>query len=357
MTKVICKSAPALILLLAIALPCSAQTKPAQTEPAQARPSQQPPAYQYFRVGNPTDAHTKPQSGYALMGGGSDLDEAFQWLCNKANSGDLLVLRATGTDAYNEYIRKLCHLNSVATLVIPNRDAANDPFVEKKIRSANAIFLSGGDQANYINFWQHTPVQSALNDAIALGVPIGGTSAGLAVLGQYIYSAQGDQPNDPNLDAKTALADPFSPRITLVQGFLNIPILKGIVTDTHFAKRDRMGRLLVFLARLSQPNGKPLPAPGNQIRGIGVEEGSALLVEPDGRATVVGRGSAYLIDPSHGNGIPAPNTPLTFAPYAVQKISSGHTFNLKTWSGEATRYTLTVKDGVIRSTQPEGAIY
>ena len=65
------------------------------------------------------------------MGGGSDLDEAFRWLCQRAGGGDLLVLRATGDDEYNPYIQGLCHLNSVATLVIPSREAALDPFVAR----------------------------------------------------------------------------------------------------------------------------------------------------------------------------------------------------------------------------------
>ncbi len=200
------------------------------------------------------------------------------------------MLRATGTDAYNSYIQGLCHLNSVATVVIPNREAANDPFVAKAIRSASAIFIAGGDQANYLNFWERTPVQTALNDAIARGVPLGGTSAGLAVLGEYAYSAQGDKPNDPNLDSKTALNDPYSQRVTLARGFLDIPILKGVITDTHFAKRDRIGRVQVFLARLDETDGKPVPAKATALRGVGVEQGVSVLLEQDGQASVVGKG-------------------------------------------------------------------
>jgi cyanophycinase len=342
MTKVICKWAAALVLLLAVVIPCSAQ-------PA--------PAYKYFRVGNAAEAQVKPQAGYALMGGGEDLDEAFQWLCARANGGDLLVLRATGTDAYNEYIQKLCHLNSVATVVIPNREAANDPFVAKTIRSASAIFIAGGDQANYLNFWERTPVQTALNDAIARGVPLGGTSAGLAVLGEYAYTAQGDKPKDPDLDSKMPLHDPYSQRVTLARGFLDIPVLKGVITDTHFAKRDRMGRLLVFLARLDEPDGKPVPPRTTALRGVGVEQGVSVLLEPDGQASVVGKGSAYFIGLPESAGVIRRNAPLTFGPYAVQKVASGHAFNLKTWTGDATRYSLSVKDSVVSSTQADGSIY
>jgi cyanophycinase len=323
--------------------------------------------YKYFRVGNTADAaDAKPRAGYALMGGGTDLDEAFQWLCDRAGGGDFLVLRATGDDDYNPYVRELCpRLNSVATLILPNRAAAEDPFVASTIRQAEAVFIAGGDQANYINFWMKSPVQDALNDDIARGIPLGGTSAGLAVMGEWAYSAQGDKPDDPNLSGKLAMSDPLGPRITLVQGFLRIPILSGIITDTHFARRDRMGRLLVFLARLNEPDGKPVPPTMPRYRGIGVEERAAVLLEPDGSARVIGRGGAYFIDTSMAFGmladgdfgVMASHRPMTFGPYLVQKVTPGHAFNLKTWTGESTTYQLTVKNGQITSMQHGGVIY
>lgn len=118
--------------------------------------------YHYFRLGSASDVHTRTTPGFALVGGGKDLDAAFLWMCERSGGGDFLVLRASGTDAYNPYIQGLCRENSVATLVIPNREAAMKPFVAETIRKAEAIFISGGDQANYINFWSGTPVQDAI---------------------------------------------------------------------------------------------------------------------------------------------------------------------------------------------------
>lgn len=331
--------------------------------PLFARPQSNP--YRYIRIGNPQPAAASPRPGFALMGGGEDLDPAFRWLCARANGGDLLVLRSHGSDDYNPYIQKLCHLNSVATLIIPSRAAASDPFVAQTIRRASALFIAGGDQGEYINFWMNSPVQISLNEAIARGIPIGGTSAGLAVLGEYVYSAQGDKPTDADLDSKTAIANPYGPRITLVHGFLTIPILHGILTDTHFATRNRMGRLLVFLARLNEPDGIPLPPPGLNIRGIGVEQETAILLDPGGAATIVGKGHAYFVDSRRASGVliggkfadkPA-KKPLTFGPFDVQKVAPGHTFNLKTWSGDATSCTLRIQSGVIHSTQPDNSIY
>jgi cyanophycinase len=319
--------------------------------------SSQTATYRYFRSGETSDLATHTQAGFALMGGGTDLDEAFQFLCDRAGGGDFLVLRATGDDEYNPYVRGICHLNSVATLIIPSREAATDPFVSDTIRHASAIFIAGGDQANYIRFWMNTPVQNDLNDAIRRGVPIGGTSAGLAVLGEYVYTAQGDKPDDPNLDGKTALADPYGFRISLTRGFLDIPILKDIITDTHFARRDRMGRLLVFLARLNEPDGKALPGNLQTIRGIGVEERAAVLVEPDGKARVIGFGSAYFIDAKDADGPLQPGKPFTFGPFEVQKVAPGGRFYLKSWAGDSISYRISAKSGKLRSTQNANEIY
>jgi cyanophycinase len=306
----------------------------------------------YFRTGHSADRAAQPLAGFGLMGGGADLDEAFRWLCQRAGGGDFLVLRARGNDEYDSYIRGLCPLNSVATIVIPNRAAANEPSVAERIREASGIFIAGGDQSNYINFWMGTAVQAELNAAIGRGVPIGGTSAGLAVLGEYTYSAQGDNPDDPNLDGKTAMADPFGPRITLAHGFLDIPILKGVITDTHFAKRNRMGRLLVFVAKLNESGSSR-----STVRAIGVEERAAVLLEPDGTSTVVGHGSAYFIEPHRTPPVLQPGTPLTGVGFDVQKVAPGHSFHIKEWRGDATTYTLSVEKGTILSTQRGGAVY
>jgi len=329
------------LLGFAVALAASAQTAA---------------SYKYFRMGSRADKPATTQPGFALMGGGDDLDEAFTWLCKRAGGGDFIVLRAHGDDEYNSYIAGLCKLNSVATVILPDRTAAEDPFVERAIREASGIFIAGGDQANYINFWMGSPVQVALNDAIKRGVPIGGTSAGLAVLGEWVYSAQGDKPEDPDLDSKMALADPYGPRITLVHQFLEIPILKGVITDTHFAKRNRMGRSLVFLARVNEPDGKT-PTERPRIREIAIQERAALLVEPDGKATAVGHGDVYFITPPGPAQVLKPGTPLTMRDIAVDKVAPKHRFDLKKWAGDATRYRLSVDAGTVTSSQVGGGIY
>ncbi len=310
-----------------------------------------PQSYQYFRVGNPANVRVSPRPGFALIGGGEDLDAAFQWLCERSRGGDFLILRASGTDAYNPYIKSLCRENSVATLVIPTRQAATDPFVERAIDSAAAIFIAGGDQSNYINFWSGTPVEHAINRAIRRGVPVGGTSAGLAVLGGLAYSAQNDSPNGPNLGSPAALADQFNRQVVTVRNFLDIPVLSGMITDSHFHERDRLGRLLVFMARILQSSNV------ERIRGIGIDQHTAFLLDPNGEGVAAGTGAVHLFEASKKPAICRAGIPLTFADISARKLTSGERFNIKAWSGDGATYTLSVDSGAVRSTQPAGAIY
>jgi cyanophycinase len=304
--------------------------------------------YKYIRLNNPQDAHTHPRFGIAMMGGGSDLDEAFRWLCAKGDGGDFLILRARGDDEYNPYVAGLCKANSVATLIIPDRASAQETRVAEIIRNAEVIFIAGGDQARYINFWKGTPVQDALNANIAEGKPIGGTSAGLAVLGEFIYGALQDKEDDKDLSSPEVLGDPYFHRVTVVRDFLQIRLLKNTLTDSHFAKRDRMGRSLGFLARIVQDGWSAHP------REIAIDEKSAVLVEADGSARVVGNGKgAYFLSVSTAPEVCSPGKPLTIKDIGGHRARAGQTFNLNSWTGSGVSYSISVDSARISSTKGE----
>lgn len=250
-------------------------------------------SYKYFRTGNKEDVQTKPTAGIAMMGGGSDLDEAFRWLCNKGNGGDFLILRATGDDDYSPYVKGLCKANSVATLIIPNQHAAMDPAVAEIISKAEVVFIAGGDQSNYVRGWQGTPVEKAINENIAAGKPIGGTSAGLAVQGEFVYGCMKDKPDDKDLASTDVLRNPYFERVTLVRDFLKIPHLENLITDSHFAKRDRLGRSLGFLARLMKDGWSSSP------REVAIDEKSAVLVEADGKGHGGRHGQGRIFHEAH----------------------------------------------------------
>ena len=306
--------------------------------------------YSYYRVGEALDVVSSTTPGVVLMGGGTEVDSSMQQMCAWANGGDFLVIRATGTDAYNPYLQDICPgLNSVATLVIPSKSAAADPLVARTILAAEAIWIAGGAQDDYINYWTGTPAQDALDTSIARGVPIGGTSAGLAVLTQYVYSALGSK----GVTSAQALANPYNRYITLARDFVNLPVLTGIIGDTHFVTRDRMGRALAFLCRITN-EGWGVP------RAIAVDEETALEIPAQGPATVAsnGSGSVYFLSPTETAQDCAPKVPLTFLNVDVYRVGASGTFDLTRWKGSGgSAYQVSAESGLLSSTQAGGSIY
>ena len=302
--------------------------------------------YQDFVVGNPGDVVTSTTPGTVLMGGGTDVDAAFQWMIGKSGGGDFLVIRATGTDAYNPYIFGLGTVDSVETIITNTRDASFDPFVINQIRNAEALWIAGGDQSDYINLWKDTPVEDAINYvANVKQIPVGGTSAGLAVLGQFSYTGQ-----TGSVTSSQALANPFNRYITLDRDFLSIPDMAGVITDSHFVTRDRMGRLVTFLARLINDGW------ATEVHGIGIDERTAMLVDPNGAATRVGDGAVYFLTSNGPAQVCLDRTPLTYRNLPVYKVSGSASFNIRTWHGSGgLAYTLSAEAGALVSSN--GSIY
>src|SRR5437773_3662876 len=302
--------------------------------------------YSYFRIGNPNDVTTTTTPGTVLMGGGTDVDAAFQWMCGRSGGGDFLVVRATGTDAYNLYIQQLCpNINSVATLIIPNRTAASDPFVVTTIQNSEVLWIAGGDQSNYINFWKGTPVEDQINAVIGRGAPIGGTSAGMNVLTEFVYSALASQ----GVTSSQALADPFNRYITLDRDFASIANLHGIIGDPHFVTRDRMGRDLAFMCRIYLDGWSSAP------RDIAIDERTALLIDSTANATLVGSSTAYFMQAPGAPQVCQTKTPLTYQNISVYRINSSGSFNLSRWTGKGgISYSVSANAGVLSSTLSGG---
>ncbi|HEX5312010.1 cyanophycinase [Aquabacterium sp.] len=337
--------------------------------------------YSYDYVGNPQAAvsiATPPGTpSFVLMGGGPDVDEAFRWMITRAGirpgtGGRFVIIRATGTDAYNPYIYysdatnntngtgadgwvggAALGLSSVETLVIPSTAAANDAFVNQVVGQAHAVFIAGGDQADYIKNWKGTELDRTLQALMARQVPIGGTSAGLAVLGQFDYAALRG-----TVTSTQALSDPYNKYITLdpaplslTGGFIAPPALANTITDSHLDSRDRMGRLITFVARLVMPNGGTgcpggvLPAGSYGARGIGLSVETALLVQGNGahqpvtarRVTNVSTttpSAVYFVRPLTPPTQCASGHPLTSTAVEIRRLDNSQTeFNLSDWSG------------------------
>lgn len=322
-------------------------TSTASTTPTPTATQSDSGAYDYYLTGDGADAVVPTTPGLLLMGGDTDVDAAMLWMIEHAEGGDFVVIRASGGNGYNNYLYNMGNLDSVETIVFQEASAAYDPFVLQTIENAEALFIAGGDQWKYVDYWRGTPVEDAIHALRDQGVPIGGTSAGLAVLGEFYFSAQ-----NGTVYSHEALADPYNMYMTLGNDFLEFPHLSGVITDSHFQERDRMGRLVGFLARIVQDGW------AGQARGIAVDEVTALVVEADGTATRLGSGNVYFLETPGAPEVCQPGQPLTFLNVSVYRLSDGGSFDLATWTGQGgTAYTVSAEDEVLTSSQDRGGVY
>lgn len=246
--------------------------------------------------GTEEETTAQPTSGILLIGGAeegeSGEDAATQWFLKRVDRGNYLVLRSGGLgsqaawicDQYRDWIA------SAAELSIDSRAAANDPEVIRHIRNADALFIAGGNQNAYEDYWEGSAVETAINDLInRKKIPVAGTSAGMAVLGDYYYV-----PAHDGVTTSEILDNPFHHNTKDIyrSDFIQVPFLKHVITDTHLDRLDddhsetRYGRLFGFMARVVHDTGSQLP-----IYGIGLEEGAFVAIDENGIAKVFGNGT------------------------------------------------------------------
>jgi cyanophycinase len=286
--------------------------------------------FDYFVVGDPAAPRTaQPYFTLALMGGGGSVDAAFVALARGAGHGHVVILRAVGDDSFDpdagDYGRSFRAewgpVASAETLVFHNRQASYDARVLATLARADGIFLAGGDQANYIHYWKGTPVERALNEHVRANRPLGGSSAGLAILGHYSYTAL----DGGSLESKVALPDPFSAAVTLESDFLRLRFLGDVITDSHFSQRSRLGRLIVFVARLDAERGDL------KVLGVGIDEHSALLIDGRGigRLAAGSAGSAWLVRATRRPQVLRAGAPLSADHVHITRIGAASTLELR----------------------------
>jgi cyanophycinase-like exopeptidase len=310
-------------------------------------------AYEYYLTGNPDDVVTPTSQGLLLAGGSNDIADAMRWMIDLSGGGDFVVIRCSGSDGYNPWVyNRLGGVDSIESIVFLSQRACHDKFILDTIRNAEALFIAGGDQWNYVDMWKGTPVEDAIHFVASKPAPVGGTSAGLAILGEFAFSAMYD-----TIDSPEALANPYNSSVALERDFLSMEYMGDKITDSHFVARDRMGRLVTFLARIVEDGWSDV------AMGIGVDEKTALGVDENGDVTVFSlpgctTGSAYMLRTPGPPEVCDPDTPLTYMDISVYRISAGASFNMATWTGEGgTAYSLSAIDGILVSEELGGSIY
>ena len=232
------------------------------------------------RPARPGDPRARPKGRLLIIGGHEDKRDGsiiLRQLSRLVGSGKLVVATLASEQpgaAWEEYeetmrrvgVRHLYHLK-----IESRADAESDRAIGV-LEGATGVFFTGGDQLRLTTLIGDTPVFSRCYEIFVNGGVIAGTSAGASVMSEtMIVSGNGDA--SPRVGESLHLAPGF--------GFA-----KDMVIDQHFAERGRIGRLIGVVAQ------------NPRILGLGIDENTAVEVEPHRKFRVLGKGSVSVVDGS-----------------------------------------------------------
>ncbi|MDX2172442.1 MAG: cyanophycinase [Bacteroidota bacterium] len=209
-----------------------------------------------------------------------------------------------------EYIEafKNLHVTNTSVLDIKSREEANDVKNLERLKNADVVMFTGGDQLRLTSIFGGTAFHHMLLERYENEhFIISGTSAGAAASSNnMIY--QGSS-SEALLKGEV--------KITGGLGFIN-----NVIIDTHFVQRGRIGRLMYACA-------------SNPINlGIGLGEDTGLLITHGNQMEAIGSGLVILVDATHMRHTNITDVemgePVSIDNLTVHVISYGDHFDLKT---------------------------
>jgi cyanophycinase len=197
-----------------------------------------------------------------------------QEICQEVCDGSLVVVTVASQEPEalaEEYIKvfKELGVKQIEVLDIRERKQAEDEALVEQLKQAEVVFFTGGDQLRITSQIGDSLVFQHMRDLLEAGRTIAGTSAGAAAMSETMLV---DGPSDE------------SNRISALSMAPGLGLIAGVVIDSHFAERGRMGRLLGVVAQ----NPRNL--------GIGIDEDTAIVVEGQQQFRVIGSGAVYVVD-------------------------------------------------------------
>lgn len=171
---------------------------------------------------------------------------------------------------------KMEHVTELYTL---SKKEANSAAFYKQIDSADAVYMSGGNQSFLTDAFLGTKTLEAMHRLLQRGGVIAGASAGAQV--QSSFMTRGDYTKRVILGDKKHQ-----------EGFA---FVKNSAFDVHVEERSREKHLLqLFRAQKSQLQDADLNP--LDLLGIGIDQSTAIVVRQN-HFTVTGKGQVYVFDP------------------------------------------------------------
>ena len=184
-------------------------------------------------------------------------------------------------------------------------DGENDELVAM-VRRATGVFFTGGDQLRLTAIVAGTPFGDEIRHRVFNdGLIAAGTSAGAAAMSSTMIIAGSSSGTVRRSD------------VSLAPG---LGYWRDTVVDTHFSQRGRVSRMLIIFAH------------NPQVLGIGIDEDTAIEVQPGERFTVLGNGAVFVFDGTvtHSNAPEAADDDiLAMTDSALHVLAAGYGFDLR----------------------------
>jgi cyanophycinase len=164
-------------------------------------------------------------------------------------------------------IKRIEHLGAT------EREPLLEPEYGRILDEATAIFFTGGDQVKIATKLGGTPVLQKLRERYLMGALVAGTSAGASAMGEAMLVSRGPEETSHKVEGA----------FYMTRG---LGMVAELIIDQHFAQRARIERLIGAIAE----------HPG--VVGIGIDEDTGVILEPDQRFHVIGTGAVYVADGS-----------------------------------------------------------
>ncbi len=204
----------------------------------------------------------------------------------------------------------------VGIIRVADKKGGSDSETIMRIKSAHAVFFTGGDQQKLVSLLADTPVLNAIKNKYHSDEHfiVAGTSAGAMAIPEVIITGG---------VIGSAL---FKGDIKIASG---LNLINNLLVDTHFIKRGRFARL----AHAVTLNPSCL--------GIGLEENTALLISEGNHAECLGSGMVIMIDASSMGATNIndvdDNTPIVVEDLKVSILAEGSCYLLSERKGISKR--------------------
>lgn len=188
---------------------------------------------------------------------------------------------------------------------VADRGQANIEGCFQFLYEATGVFFTGGDQLRITGLLGGTLLGRELQRLYEEGIIIAGTSAGASVMSDTMIVGGGE-------------GSPKKNSLTMAPG---LGLIRSVVVDQHFAQRGRIGRLITAISH------------NPYVLGVGIDEDTAILVEPDGCFSVVGSQTVTVVDGSSSMATNvseiSPEQSLVLTPVMMHILSQGYGFDLR----------------------------